>query len=188
MKTHGRGSRPGPVGGLAGLVTLCAALLIALVLAACSSAAPHAAAAGPAPTGSAPSGVAASTPPAPTATPAPDGPTSSPSAAGATAGADPSGSASASAQATPVFVDEPCDPSAGRGSQSAINGLDLYCVSNSAGSVWSTSPPPSPTPPPTRAGGACSRSQDGSYIKGADGRPLECLRDLDGRYRWTDVS
>jgi hypothetical protein len=181
----GRARARGPAGAAALLV---AAFFALVLVSSCSSSGQGTAAAVPPSVTSPPSGAASGpTAPAASSPPAPSSPSPAPTS-GAT---DPSAAASRTAapRATPVFVDEPCDPGGGAGPQLAINGLNLYCVSSSGGEpVWSTSPPPSPTPTPTNAGSTCAKAQDGHYARGADGRPLECIHDPDGGYRWTDVS
>jgi hypothetical protein len=92
---------------------------------------------------------------------------------------------------TPVFVDEPCDP-ATPGPRPAINGLSLYCVPGDAtapgGAAWATQRPSPPPPPSKSPGGTCNASDAGAHALSSLGRPLECLQDADGRYRWADVS
>lgn len=171
-------------GLLAGPLALVLAALALLILAAsCSSSNTGAAA---------PPGEEATTPPASSPTPNPSQTTSPPPAAPSATPTQPKASgraATPTAQATPVFVDEPCDPGADPGPQVAINGLTLYCVGNEAGvPVWATAPPPSPSPAPQTKGSICDSRDRGKVVQGGDGRPLECLRDPDGRYRWVDVS
>jgi hypothetical protein len=123
----------------------------------------------------APSPTPSSTPPAPTT------PTASPTATPPLGGGP-------SASATPVFVDEPCDARSDTKPQAALRGLTLYCSGGSGEPVWGTQPPTSPSPAPSNPGSSCDGSQNGAYARSAQGRPLECLRDPDGRYRWVDVS
>jgi len=112
--------------------------------------------------------------------------------------APPSGEASAAAtptapivSASPVFVGEPCAPELDTAPAVAINGLTLYCAPPSAGAAgpgsWSNLPPQQQQQGPA-PGAECDSSDAGQVQKDPSGRPVACLREPNGEFRWADIS
>ncbi|MDT3446306.1 hypothetical protein [Pseudofrankia sp. BMG5.37] len=123
-----------------------------------------------------------------------------PGGGGAAAGAGggdpvPSGGSEASAKpnvsASPVFVGEPCAPGQDTAPAIAINGLTLYCApptpgSNGLGS-WSDVPSQQQQQGPA-PGAECDSSDMGHVQQDPSGRPVACLREPNGEFRWADIS
>ncbi len=89
-----------------------------------------------------------------------------------------------------VFVGEPCVPAVDSAPRQAVNGLFLYCGPSAAGQPrWGvTSPQPRQLVVPA-PGAECNAATDGDeLLQDANGRPIACLRDHDGSFRWSDVS
>ncbi|OHV39588.1 MULTISPECIES: hypothetical protein [Pseudofrankia] len=111
------------------------------------------------------------------------------------AGATPSGESGAptapNVSASPVFVGEPCAPSLDTAPAIAINGLLLYCAPPATGSnglgSWSDAPPEQQQQGPT-PGAECDSSDMGQVQQGPSGRPVACLREPNGEFRWADIS
>jgi hypothetical protein len=94
------------------------------------------------------------------------------------------------AQASPVFVGEACAPDLYPDPQLAVSGLVLYCVpmpGSGPGGRWSPQSPQSVTVRP-QPGAECDSSQVGKIFQDPSGRPVACLREPDGGFRWADVS
>jgi hypothetical protein len=118
----------------------------------------------------------------------PTGTAGPPAGAGASAGAG--APAPPAAQASPVFVGEACAPDQHGGPQLAVGGLVLYCVpaaDSAAGGRWSAQSPQTTTARPV-PGTECDSSQAGKIFEDPGGRPVACLREPDGGFRWADVS
>jgi hypothetical protein len=132
--------------------------------------------------------------PSPSArTPGPTGTAGPPAGGGASPGAGASAGAGAppppEAQASPVFVGEACAPDQHSGPQLAVGGLVLYCVpaaDSAAGGRWSAQSPQTTARPVP--GTECDSSQAGKIFQDPGGRPVACLREPDGGFRWADVS
>jgi hypothetical protein len=131
--------------------------------------------------------------PGPTDTAGPSaGGSASPGAGGPGAGSSAGAGAPAppAAQASPVFVGEACAPDQHSGPQLAVGGLVLYCVpttGSAAGGRWSAQSPQTTTARPV-PGTECDSTQTGKIFQGTGGRPVACLREPDGGFRWADVS
>lgn len=93
--------------------------------------------------------------------------------------------------ASPVFVGEPCAPDQDTAPATAINGLTLYCAASSPGSngqgSWSDVPSQQQQQGPT-PGAECDSSDLGHVQQDSSGRPVACLREPSGEFRWADIS